>query len=346
MTPHIPKISIGLPCLNVEPFIKDRMDTILSQTFTDWELVVVDGESNDGTYEYLCKLAAADDRIRLEQTPANGNLRAFNRCFDLARGEYVYIATADDTMADDCLEKLFNALEANPDCDLAHCPLKVIDERGEESSPWWTTESIFVKSSGDWIDKPHKRVAPHDALLCMLGDNVYTSVTQLLIRRSLYERIGGYSSDWGGVGDFHWNLKASLATSTVHVPDTWASWRVHDAQVTAGSSVGSDTHQKKIDSMIEDVMGDLEKYTDAETAKRLRGDLGTRVAGMRDFLRGFDGRLDSSERKAMVLKGALKGSPEAMGYIGGLLPGRKRWPRHAPETVRDWMEKDAYIALT
>jgi len=76
----------------------------------------------------------------------------------------------------------------------------------------------------------------------------------LLIRRTLFDRIGYFKSRWGSVGDFKWNMRAGLVTNTVHVPDTWAGWRIHASQATALNDFMSAAHARKIDEMIDDAV--------------------------------------------------------------------------------------------
>ena len=229
-----PKVSICVPNLNTLPFLPERFDTIFNQTFQDWELLVYDGYSDDGAWEYIGQLAAKEPRMRIWQGPREGTPGSWSPCVREARGEYVYVATSDDTMPPDCLEKLVAALEAHPECDVAHCRLRTIDEHGcDTDSEWWPTGSIFARSSGDLLQRPHIRRAPYDGLLHLLNSPVYISVTQLLIRRSLFDRVGFFKSQWGSVGDYNWNMRAGLVANTIHVPDTWGGWRVHASQATA-----------------------------------------------------------------------------------------------------------------
>lgn len=86
------------------------MESILSQTLTDWELIVCDSYSDDGTWEYFQQFKT-DPRVRLYQVPREGLYAGWNECLRRVTGEYVYIATADDTCKAECLQKLVGALD-------------------------------------------------------------------------------------------------------------------------------------------------------------------------------------------------------------------------------------------
>jgi hypothetical protein len=105
-----PLVSICLPTLNARRFLEPRMASILSQTLTDWELIVCDSFSDDGTWEYLQQFKD-DPRVRLYQVPKEGLYAGWNECLRRCRGEYVYMATADDTCEASLLEKMVGALE-------------------------------------------------------------------------------------------------------------------------------------------------------------------------------------------------------------------------------------------
>jgi len=306
----------------------------------------VDSHSEDGTLEMLGEFAAGDARVRICQAPQDGIYPNFNRCIRQARGRFVYIATSDDTMADDCLEKLAGALAENPDCDLAHCPMRVIDEDGQPGRDWWSANSNFARSSGTLLKCRHKRIAPLDGILCLLGDNIYASVTQLLARRSLFDRIGYYQSDWGSVGDFHWNLRAGLATSTVHVPDTWGGWRMHPGQATAGVRLGSPDHQAKIDDMINDVLANLDHFLGTKDRSTVFDELVRRTRALRDHLRQHAGHATSLDRRLFLIRDALLGRRLAWQHLASLAPGRKHWPRAAPQAVMAWFDGGGLVPLT
>jgi hypothetical protein len=301
--------------------------------------------SDDGTHQSLLDFAAAVPQARVVQAERDGIYPNFNRCIRLAKGEFIYIATSDDTMAADCLEKMVAALDENPDCDLAHCPMRVIDEHGGPGLDWWSGNSLFAKSSADFINLRHKRIAPYDGILCLLGDNIYSSVTQLLIRRSLFDKVGLYKADWGSVGDFHWNLRAALAASTVHVPDTWGGWRMHPSQATAGVNLNSPQHQKKIDTMIEDVLGKLEQYVPSPDTRETIIRNASLAAELKNFLREQSARTNPAERRMFLIRQAMAGSRPAWARLAAMLPGRGSWSEAAPRAVNSWFAKPVLVPL-
>ena len=138
-----PLVSVCVPNLNTRPYLQERIDTILGQTYSNWELVISDNFSQDGSWEFFETLARQEPRVTIAQAPREGLYANWNRCIERARGQYVYIATSDDTMAPDCLEKMVAALERHKDCDLAHCPLVQIDEVGAPAEERWPDCTCF-----------------------------------------------------------------------------------------------------------------------------------------------------------------------------------------------------------
>jgi glycosyltransferase involved in cell wall biosynthesis len=311
-----PLVSVCLPNLNTLPFLKERIDTIQAQTYPAWELVVSDNHSDDGAWEFFQALAERDPRVRLAQAPRQGMYANWNRAIERASGEYVYIATSDDTMAPDCLEKLVSALDAHPDCDLAHCPLRTIDENGRDMPVAWARSPEFALSSGPLIDRRHVRRAPFDGVLHLLGGSVYISITQLLVRRSLFDRIGMFESRWGSLGDFNWNMRAALVVNTVHVPDTWGGWRCHPSQATALARFGTAEHALKVDEMIDHAIAASRPHVDAALYRQL-----TRWAADARALRAFQLELAARRDRSRVRRGAflarhvLGGSTAAHRYL-------------------------------
>ncbi|MBD2459764.1 glycosyltransferase [Oscillatoria sp. FACHB-1407] len=123
-----PRVSIGMPVYNGERFIKQALDSLLAQTFTDFELIISDNASTDGTEAICRKYAAKDSRIRYYRNLQNiGGTRNFNQAFHLARGEYFKWAAHDDVCEPTFLERCIEVLDKDPSIVLCHSKTVVID---------------------------------------------------------------------------------------------------------------------------------------------------------------------------------------------------------------------------
>lgn len=128
-----PTVTIGLPVFNGERHLAAAIDSILGQTFTDFELIISDNASTDRTAEICQDYAARDARIRYSRNGRNiGAGPNFNRVFELARGRFFKWAAHDDVLEPEFLECCVAALEGAPDAVLCHTAVREIDEHGED----------------------------------------------------------------------------------------------------------------------------------------------------------------------------------------------------------------------
>lgn len=127
-----PLVTIGLPVYNGENYLRQALQSLVSQTFTDWELILSDNGSTDGTEAICREFAMRDGRIRYLREPANrGAAWNFNRVFALSRSPLFRWAAHDDVCAPELLERCVAALLARPDAVLAHPRTRIIGPEGE-----------------------------------------------------------------------------------------------------------------------------------------------------------------------------------------------------------------------
>jgi glycosyltransferase involved in cell wall biosynthesis len=125
------KVSIGLPVYNGERFLAEAIESLLGQTYGDFELVISDNASTDSTGEICAAYARKDSRIRYYRTQHNiGCNPNFRRVFQLTSEEYFKWATHDDLHAPTFLEHIVAALNANPSIALCYARALMIDEAG------------------------------------------------------------------------------------------------------------------------------------------------------------------------------------------------------------------------
>lgn len=119
-----PRVSIGLPVYNGEAYLGEAIDSVLAQTFTDFELIISDNASTDGTEQICREYASRDPRVRYYRNDENlGAARNFNRVFELSSGEYFKWIAADNSLEPQFLEKCVGLLDSDPASILAysHC---------------------------------------------------------------------------------------------------------------------------------------------------------------------------------------------------------------------------------
>lgn len=128
---NTPRVSIGMPIYNGENYLEETLDSLLCQTYTDFELIISDNASTDRT-EAICRTyAAKDGRIRYVRQPQNmGAAANYNIVFELARGAYFKWAAHDDLVAPEFLERAVAVLDRDPDVVLAYARTRAIDAQG------------------------------------------------------------------------------------------------------------------------------------------------------------------------------------------------------------------------
>lgn len=133
MSDNLPTVSIGLAVFNGERYLQQAIDSILAQTFTDFELIVCDNDSDDRTEEICRQYAESDARIRYYRNPTNiGGVNNENLTFELSRGKYFRLMAHDDLLTPELIEKSVKVLAENPEVILCYSDIIVIDESGKQ----------------------------------------------------------------------------------------------------------------------------------------------------------------------------------------------------------------------
>ena len=118
----MPDISIIMSVYNGEAYIKEAVESVINQTFKNWELIIINDCSTDSTGEILAELEKADNRVKVYPNEVNRRLPAsLNRAVSLCWGKYIARMDADDICLPDRLEKQFKFMEENPDVDMSSC---------------------------------------------------------------------------------------------------------------------------------------------------------------------------------------------------------------------------------
>ena len=203
-----PRVSVAIAAYNHAPFVRECIDSVRAQTFTDWEIVVTDDGSTDGTAEILRELADTDPRLRFHGFATNqGACVAMNDAIARARGEFIAILNSDDRFLPGKLARQVDFLDQHPEYAAVFALPRFIDERGEpfcdESHKDYRIFQVDNRPRTEWS----RHFFTYGNCLC------HPSV---LIRRACYEDLGLYDPRLAQLPDFDMWVRLSMRY-TLHI---------------------------------------------------------------------------------------------------------------------------------
>jgi glycosyltransferase involved in cell wall biosynthesis len=208
---HIPMISVVMPAYNAESFVGEAIDSVLAQTFRDFELIVIDDGSSDRTLDILRDRAARDPRVRVFTQSNRGIAATLNRGVELARSEWIARIDADDRMLPHRLERQLAFLGEHPDLSVAGSLIRYISEDGHPLgtrwSPFTTPEAVSRAVRSNRVI-----AVPHNAVL---------------MRRSAVQAVG-YRPEYVPVEDLDlWNRMVERGHRILVQPEVLTEYRIH-----------------------------------------------------------------------------------------------------------------------
>jgi len=226
-----PRFTFCIPNLNKMRYLPACIESVLAQDYSDWRCVFVDGYSTDGSWEYMQQFAD-DRRFLLRRGLRQGMYADWNECMRHVETDYFYFLTSDDTCFPTLASTTIGALDAYPDVEACHFKFAWIDETGAITrSPEDIIETHFDGYS-EVNRYAHLRSGMSEFLMHFLYRNLYMTITSLVLRRSLIEKMKGFTSLYGAVGDYDWTMRLGLFTDVFYIPELLATWRVYQGQAT------------------------------------------------------------------------------------------------------------------
>lgn len=251
-----PKFSVVIPNFNYVQFLKLAIESVQTQTFTSWQLIVVDNFSTDGSRELVSSMS--DDRIQLVQFANGGSIAAArNRGAEIAIGDYLAFLDSDDFWFPSKLEECLRVLEAGGDFVYHHLAIE---------GPKSAFGARFVKA----------RKLKGDALRDLLVNGNAVATSAVVLRTSLFRSLGAMNPNPNllGVEDYDaWLRVAGAGAKMVAIPKILGGYRVHTGS-TSRSRMAA-----KVRAVVEPYLAKL-SVSDARKAKAIL----TYIEAREDFL--------------------------------------------------------------
>ena len=246
-----PKISVCVPTYNGGKYLRECLDDILAQTFGDFEVLIVDDASTDDTLDIVQRYAANDKRIRVQRNSENIGLVAnWNRCLDLAQGDWIKFVFQDDRVVPACLEILLERSQA--DVPFTVCQRSFLYENvaAEARASY---ERFLKEQSLAAVFPEAGLVAPFHfcrAALARPGINFVGEPTAVMLHRSARERFGGFNHNFVQLCDFEYWARIACNVGLVVVPEILASFRIHPESKTAANNEKREFRTEVIDPLM------------------------------------------------------------------------------------------------
>jgi glycosyltransferase involved in cell wall biosynthesis len=212
----MPKISIILPSYNGEKYIAKSIDSILSQTETDWELIIVNDCSTDRTLEIVTGYAQNDIRIIVISNDTNKKLPAsLNIGFSRAKGRHLTWTSDDNLYKKEALAVMSDYLNENPQVDMVSCDMDYIDKDGG-----------ILESHSQVCVPRHPRSALTLAYACNIG-------ACFMYKKEIASSIGLYDEETFCAEDYDYFIRIALAGRIAFIDDNLYQYRRHDNSLTS-----------------------------------------------------------------------------------------------------------------
>ena len=170
----MPKVSIIIPCYKVEKYLKRCLDSVLAQTFCEWEAICVNDGSPDNCGAILDEYARKDSRFKIIYQENQGVSAARNNGLQHANGDFISFIDSDDEISPVFLEKMLEALQKRSEAGFAWCDF----EKGENKTEW-----NFFETSEKIYDKPFDHYVQHQK------PKIVSSIWNKLYRKNLLENL-------------------------------------------------------------------------------------------------------------------------------------------------------------
>jgi glycosyltransferase involved in cell wall biosynthesis len=218
-TTRAPLFSVVIPLFNHERYIREAVDSVLNQTVSDFELIIINDGSTDGSEAVVRQIQ--DSRIQYFFQENRGAHETINRGIRLARGKYIGILNSDDLFLPDRLETAAGVMESDLELQAVFSHLEVVDGDGETTG-WINGAEDNWKERDDTVSFRDK----NNIVLDLLSGNFLTTTTNLFCRRSVFEEVG-YFRGFKYVHDYDFFLRLCHECKTCVIPKPLVKYRRH-----------------------------------------------------------------------------------------------------------------------
>ncbi len=209
-----PLVSIVIPLYNREHFISDTLKSVRSQTFENWECIVVDDGSTDNGIKVVEQICKEDSRIKLIQQTNNGAQSARNNGIKAAKGKWINFLDSDDTFFSEKLESQLVKINQDDQVDVVTCYSEIVNKvKQQKSSFEWKTKGNILKG--------------------ILDGTIYVDYNCAIIRKSKLVEMGFLDEACPSFQEWDTHIRLAEISKYDYVPKPLVSYYIHGNQISS-----------------------------------------------------------------------------------------------------------------
>ena len=255
-----PLVSVLIPNYNYANYIGEALESIIHQTYSNFEIIVCDDGSTDNSCEVVNTYSQKDSRIKLVRKPNGGPASAWNRAYQESKGEIICLLDADDIWLHDKLQKVIDAFHAQPNVGLVFHNIIQVDNKGELIKH----QPVLSKFAEGWM-------APFALKNGGFVDDI-PPTSALSFRREITELVLPMNESFLRNVDAVVRNLASFITLMQPIPEVLSKYRIHNSNIMAASSLKADFLEKELarsELVHQEVEQFITKFHGAEVAEKL-----------------------------------------------------------------------------
>jgi len=227
---NLPLITVAICCFNGERYLEKTLNSVLAQDYSNFEIVIVDDGSNDGTIKIIERFASQNKCIRAYFRSNHGLPASRNYSFSQAKGEWIAIIDQDDLWYPTRLSRQLAIAQSYPTAGLVFCNVCHINELDDVIDDHMSVYAL-----------PDSFIRKGDAGNLLLRQGCFSASVSCLIKRETVQVVGVFDESIAYACDYDYFIRAGFEVDFAYTRDVLAAWRRHAEQAT--STYGKRDHE-------------------------------------------------------------------------------------------------------
>jgi glycosyltransferase involved in cell wall biosynthesis len=218
-----PFVSIILPVFNRIQFLDKSIQSVLSQTYLNWELIIADDGSSQETKNFIIQKTYGNSKIIIYLSKENRGLFCnLNQAIRKSSGDLILILCSDDYLLPECLEKNISILHKYPQAQLLLSSFEFVNNQDD---------FLPTPKYGDWAQETVMLEAAQAVPILLKDGSINGNITGMIFSKKLFDVTGGFRESWKHAADWEWIYRAANCAPIVVSRENTAVVRVHDEQL-------------------------------------------------------------------------------------------------------------------